>query len=136
MNRSPTVPLRVLGCAAATAAVLLAGAPPARVDVAEAHGRSAYWSFPKLMRELAGARVTIGGRRYRIDAAITACTGERRDGRRRGFVVRGGTRMWKHFTCVEASLDPRRREIAFRVHVLSRTRFVLTNVHFKEGHLP
>jgi hypothetical protein len=91
---------------------------------AAAHPGGSYWSFERALTRIDGAKVAVAGRRVAVDAAVTTCGGWG------GAIRRNGTRRWKHFTCIVATLRPTGRDIVFQLHVLSRTRFVMTNAHY------
>jgi hypothetical protein len=110
--------IRVVSKTAAFLAVLAIAAP----SPAAAHPGRWYWSFDKVIRKLDGTRVALSGRRIQIHGPQTACTGEGR------AVRRNGIPRWKHFRCIHATLAPRGNDIAFYVHIVSRTRLIVTNV--------
>jgi hypothetical protein len=99
----------------------LAAAPEARP-----HRTQSAWSYAALIDRISGTRVRMPNRRVRIQRALVICNGEGKPLRR------AGVRRWKHFTCTETLFNPRGvdRDITFRVHVLGRTRFLITNVRY------
>jgi hypothetical protein len=118
------VTLRIVVATVASCAVVvaaLATAPETRP-----HRTAAAWPYTALMERVSGTRVRLGDRRIRIARDLVICNGEGRP------VVRAGVRRWKHFTCTQTLLDRDGvgRDITFRVHVMGRTRFVVTNVRF------
>jgi hypothetical protein len=106
------------------ALVLVAGLAP---QPAAAHQGAPMWTLAKVMRNVQGARIHIGGRVLRVDAGSTLCSGD-------GPAVRwGGIGHWRHFTCTWTTFDARRqvdRDITFRVHTLMRVRMLITNVRY------
>jgi len=109
---------------AAVAVVLVAGLAP---RPAAGHTGAPTWTLAKVMRQIKGARIHIGGRVLRVDANATLCSGD-------GSAVRwGGIGHWRHFTCTWTTFYARRRldrDITFRVHTLTRVRMLITNVRY------
>ncbi len=108
--------------AVALVAALSLAPPPAT-----AHPGGAYWTLGKVRERVDGIRVPYAGRRYRIHREYVACWGEGRGLRRKG------RRVWAHFTCMQYLVN-RHRDLVFRVHVLSRTRFRITDVRLRGGY--
>ena len=100
---------------------VLAVAPEART-----HDTQAAWPYRILIARIAGHSLTPLGRRIRVDRELVICSGDGRP------VRRGGVRRWKHFTCTQTLFDRGGldRDITFRVHVLDRTRFRITNARY------
>jgi hypothetical protein len=104
------------------AALLVVLAPPA----ATAHRGAPLWSLSTLMRRINGTPVSVGSWNGRVRPGATLCSGE-------GSVGRwGGVSHWRHFICTwttfhAGALD---RDMTFRVHTLSRTRFLITSAHW------
>ena len=73
---------------------------------------------------LDGTKIRIGDRTIRIDGAVTACTGQGRARRR------AGSPAWNHFRCIESTLSPRGRDVAFVVHVHGARRFTVSEAHY------
>jgi hypothetical protein len=93
---------------------------------ARPHPTRSAWSYAALIDRISGTRVTVPDGRIRIDRALVICNGEGR------AIRRGGVRRWKHFTCTQTLFDRNRvdRDLTFRVHVLGRTRFLVTNTRY------
>ncbi len=103
--------------------VLAAVAAPA----ATAHRGPGYWSRAQMVERLDGARITVKGRKIRLDASTFTC-----GGMGRGW-VKAGVRRWKHFRCVQPLFPPGRLaapDALFRVHPLGRRRFVVSHARF------
>lgn len=100
---------------------MLAHAPEART-----HDTRAAWPYVTLIVRIDGKFVTLPDRRIRIDRDLVICTGEGTP------IRRGGVRRWKHFTCTQTLFDRNRvdRDITFRIHVLNRTAFLITNARY------
>jgi hypothetical protein len=100
---------------------VLALAPEART-----HDTRSEWPYRTLILRIAGKPVTLPDRRIRVDRDLVICSGDGTP------IRRGGVRRWKHFTCTQALFDRNGvdRDITFRVHVLNRTRFLITNAHY------
>jgi hypothetical protein len=98
----------------------------ALVPEARAHDTSSAWPYGIVIARIAGHYVTPRGHRIRVDRDLVICSG---DG---AAIRRGGVRRWKHFTCTQTLFDRSGvdRDITFRVHVLDRTRFIITNVRY------
>jgi hypothetical protein len=100
---------------------MLAHAPEAR-----AHDTRSAWPYVTLIARIDGKFVPLPNRRIRIDRDLVICTGEGTP------IRRGGVRRWKHFTCTQTLFDRNRvdRDITFRIHVLNRTAFLITNARY------
>lgn len=100
---------------------VLALAPEART-----HDTPSAWPYRVLIARIAGHSVMALGRRIRIDRDLVICSGDGTPIRRRGV------RRWKHFTCTQTLFDRSGvdRDVTFRVHVLDRTRFTVTNPRY------
>ena len=94
--------------------------------VARTHDTPSAWPYRTLIVRIAGHPVTPLGRRVRVDRDLVICSGDGTPIRRRGV------RRWKHFICTQTLFDRSGvdRDITFRVHVLDRTRFLITNVRY------
>jgi hypothetical protein len=101
--------------------VVLALVPQART-----HDTRAAWPYRILIARITGHYVTPLGRRIRVDRDLVICSGDGTP------IRRGDVRRWKHFTCTQTVFDRSGvdRDITFRVHVLDRTRFIITNVRY------
>jgi hypothetical protein len=121
-NRRLAAPVVAVGFALVVGA--LAAAPGAAP-----HPAAPTWPYTTLIDRISGARVLLGRRRIRVDGALVMCNGEGRP------VTRGGVRRWRHFTCTQTLLTRNGvgRDVTFRVHVLGRTRFLVTNVRLGPG---
>ena len=109
------------------AAVLLSVALAASAAVAPAHAHSTptSWSYAALMQKMDGATVRLAGRRFRVRSGLVICNGEGR------AVRRAGVRRWKHFTCTQTLFLGRLdRDITWRVHVLGKTRFRISDARW------
>lgn len=99
---------------------VLALAPEART-----HDTRSAWPYRTLIGRIAGTPVMLPDRRIRVDPDLVICSGEGKS------IRRGGVRRWKHFTCTQTlfrnGVD---RDVTFRVHILNRVRFVITNVRY------
>ena len=107
--------------------VVSAGAgAPSGVDHAEAHTGPTTWAYSTLMQRIAGAPVRLPDRRIRVDRDLVICNGQGRPVRRKG------TRRWKHFICTQSLVAAGRvgRDATFRVHVLTRARFLITDARY------
>jgi hypothetical protein len=93
--------------------------------VADAHRSSWTWSYSVLVDRIAGAPVRFHERRFRISRDLVICSGEG------AGIRRGSVRRWRHFVCTQTlfrhGID---EDVTFRVHVLGRTRYVITDVQF------
>jgi hypothetical protein len=90
---------------------------------AGAHRSSWTWPYSVLVDRIDGTPVRLHERRFRISRDLVICSGE-------GVGVRrGSVRRWRHFTCTQTlfrgGVD---HDVTFRVHVLGRTRFTITDV--------
>ena len=113
--------------AAALAAAATAGlATSVDVPMSRAHGGATTWPYATLVQRIAGAPVRLSDRRIRIDRDLVICNGEGRP------VRRAGVRRWKHFTCTQSLVEGLRvgRDATFRVHVLTRSRFLITDARY------
>jgi hypothetical protein len=117
-HRRPVRPAVVLAVL-----LLLAAAP------AEAQTPPPFWSVGKVLRRLDGTWIRVGTRRVRVESDSTLCSGEGASIRRRGV------RTWRHFACTytvftRGFVD---RDLDFRLHVRSGTRFTIADVHWVAG---
>jgi hypothetical protein len=85
-----------------------------------------YWPMAKVMRLIDDTRIRVGTRAVRIHSETTLCSGERPSVRRQGI------RRWSRFSCTfttftRQGLD---RDLDFRVRVVGRRRFVITDAHW------
>ena len=96
------------------------------LPVAGAHDVPSAWPYSRLMQRIPGAVVRLPDRRIRVDGDLVICSGEGRP------IVREGIRRWKHFTCTQSLVATGRvgRDATFRVHVLTRTRFLITDPRY------
>ena len=117
---------RARGAARGTVPVTLVLAVLLLAPVARTHDTPSAWPYRTLIVRITGHSVTSLGRPIRVDRDLVICSGEGRSIRRRGV------RRWKHFTCTQTRFDRSGldRDITFRVHVLDRTRFLITNVRY------
>lgn len=102
---------------ACIALVALAAAPVA----ASRPPSPLYWSFAKVMVKIDGLYTKLDGKRIRIDAKLTLCSGRGRS------VVVDGQRRWRSFDCIRTTIGPSNRDIEFRVQTLGRHRLRLTD---------
>ena len=67
----------------------------------------------------------VEGSKFRVSPDLVICSGE-------GVGVRlRGVRRWRHFTCTQTLFRGQLgRDVTFRVHVLGRTRFTVTDVRY------
>ena len=96
------------------------------VAPASAHAGTA-WSIEAVMPRIDGAKVVIGRWRGRVQADTTLCNGEGRGSRW------DGVGHWHHFTCTWTVFDRQGlvdRDVTFRVHPLTRTRFLINDARF------
>ena len=100
---------------------VLALAPEART-----HDTRSAWPYRTLIVRIAGKPVTLPDRRIRIDRDLVICSGEGRP------IRRAGVPRWKHFICTQTLFNRGgvSRDVTFRVHVLNRTRFLMTNARY------
>jgi hypothetical protein len=100
----------------------------ALLAVAPAHAHDTRWAWPyaTLTLRIAGKSVTLPDRRIRVSRKLVICNGEGRP------VRRTGVRRWKHFTCTQTLFEGGRagRDVTFRVHVLGRTRLLITDARY------
>jgi hypothetical protein len=99
-------------------------AAPAAADAA-----APYWSIGKALRRVDGAAIRVGTRTVRIESESTLCSGYGTSIRHRRL------RMWRHFDCTyttftKAGVD---RDLEFRLHVRSATRFRFSDAHWISG---
>lgn len=91
-----------------------------------AHGHSSLGRGSATKR-IQGAEFPVERRSVRIDGSTLTCGGEGDD------VFRNGVRLWSHFACLQPTF-PRGRlagpDAVFRVHVVSREAFLITDAHF------
>lgn len=108
------------------AAVVFVCASVALPGSGAAHPGRWYWTLAKEMRMIDNARIRVGSRVVRVHTATTLCSGDGRMIRRDGF------RRWKHFMCTFTTFGPRGvdRDLDFRVHVLGKWRFLITDAHW------
>jgi hypothetical protein len=111
---------------AVAAAVSTSFAASTGVPAAKAHDVPSRWPYATLIERIAGAAVRLPDRRIRVDRDLVICNGEGRP------VRRDGIPRWKHFTCTQSLVAAGRvgRDATFRVHVLTRTRFLITDPHY------
>jgi hypothetical protein len=106
---------------AAALAVLLCA------PTADAHPGPWHWTKRYLFQRIAGTVVSIGTKKVPIRLDTLACEGEGAP------VQRNGAPAWKHFRCTQptfpkgALVGP---DAIFRVHVLGRTKYLITDAHF------
>jgi len=92
---------------------------------APAHSTRTSWPYAALMQKMDGATVRLAGRRFRVRSGLVICNGEGR------AVRRAGVRRWKHFTCTQTLFLGRLdRDITWRVHVLGKTRFRISDARW------
>ena len=113
--------LRLVRLAALFAAALLVAGTPAAARPA-----TSFWSTAKVLRWIDGVHIRVGTRRVRLDGETTLCSGQGVSVRRRGV------RLWRQFACTytvftRGFVD---RDLDFRLHVLSATRFSVTDAHW------
>jgi hypothetical protein len=111
----------LLAVAVVAAGLIVGAAAP----VADAHRSSWTWSYSVLVERIAGAPVRFHERRFRISRNLVICSGE-------GVGIRrGSVRRWRHFMCTQTlfrhGID---EDVTFRVHVLGRTRFTITDLRY------
>lgn len=97
------------------------------VAPASAHAGTPLWSIEAVTSRIDGAKVVIGRWRGRVQADTTLCNGEGRGSRW------DGVRHWRHFTCTWTVFDRQGlvdRDVTFRVHPLTRTRFLINDARF------
>jgi hypothetical protein len=99
----------------------------APIPAAHAHPGTWFWSKSYLFQRLEGTRIAIGSKRVPVRLDTLACQGEG------SSVVRNGARAWKHFRCTQPTfpagvlVGP---DAIFRVHVVGRTKYLITDAHF------
>jgi hypothetical protein len=108
-----------LGVAVALSLLVLAAPAAAQVS-------PQYWTLGKVMRMIDGARISVDGRRVRIQTESTLCSGEGASIRRRGV------RMWRRFACTFTTFGKRGvdRDLEFRLRTTSVNRFVVFDAHW------
>ena len=81
-----------------------------------------------MMRLIDHARIRVGGRVLRVHSDTVLCSGE-------GRTVRlDGVRAWKHFHCTySAFLGEGIFDCEFRVHVVGRRKYRITNTGWASG---
>lgn len=84
-----------------------------------------YRSVGKILRRLDGATIRLGVRTVRVHGDTTLCAGQGPSVRRRGM------RMWRRFACTYTTFTKGGvgRDIDFRAHVRSATRYAVTDAH-------
>ena len=114
--------MRTCGVLATLMIALFTAAPAAQASVA-------YWSVPKVMRAIDGARVHVGTRTVRIDSDTALCSGQGRS------VRRGGIRRWRRFACTYTTFTSSgvARDIDFRVRVLGPKLYAIYDAHWVRG---
>src|SRR5436190_15188849 len=88
-----------------------------------------YWSVGKVLRRLDGAKIQVGSRKVRVESETTLCAGYG------ASIRRGRVRVWLHFICTyttftKALVD---KDLEFRLHVRSATRFSISDAHWIVG---
>jgi hypothetical protein len=93
---------------------------------ARAHDTGWAWPYATLTLRIAKHSVTLPDRRVRVDRDLVICKGEGKP------VRRAGLPRWKHFTCTQTIFTRSRvgRDVTFRVHVLGRTRLLITDPRY------
>jgi hypothetical protein len=94
---------------------------------ASAHAGAPRWSIARTMERIDGAKIVIRRWRARVRSETTLCNGDGRGARW------AGVRHWRHFTCTWTVFDRKGlvdRDVTFRVHALTATRFVITDARF------
>jgi hypothetical protein len=88
-----------------------------------------HWSISKVLRRVDGATVRVGLRKVRIDSESTLCSGYG------SSIRRGRVGLWRHFNCTYTTFTRRGvdRDLEFRLHVRSATRFTLSDAHWVSG---
>ncbi|MFN2627817.1 MAG: hypothetical protein ABR569_04170 [Gaiellaceae bacterium] len=92
-----------------------------------AHRDAPLWPLAKAMTRIGGAKVKIGQWSGRVQPASTLCSGEGRG------VRWSRTPHWRHFTCTWTVFDSHGgvdRDVTFRVHTITRTRFLISSARF------
>lgn len=123
MTRPVRGSLAAVGRSAYCAVVLAA---LAAVPEARSHHTPWAWPYVTLIERIAGERVKIPTSSVRINRDLVICNGNGRP------IRRAGARRWKHFTCTQTLFGRNgiTRDVTFRVHVLGRTRFLITDVRY------
>jgi len=88
-----------------------------------------YWSIGNALHRVDGAAIRVGTRTLRIEGDSTLCSGYG------SSIRRSRLRLWRHFECTyttftKAGVD---RDLEFRLHVRSTTRFRLSDAHWISG---
>jgi hypothetical protein len=88
-----------------------------------------FWSAAKALRRVDGTSIRVGEGRVRVNSETALCSGQGTSVRRRGV------RMWRHFACTytvftSGFVD---RDLDFRLHVRTATRFTIADVHWVAG---
>lgn len=94
-------------------------APPA-----SAHPVPFYWPIAKTLRMIDGKRIRVGDRIVRIHSATALCSGTGPRKRKAGKL------RWKHFDCTYTTGGGLGRDVEFRLHVLGKVRFRVTDVRW------
>jgi hypothetical protein len=93
----------------------------------KAHAGAPMWSLQRVMSRIDGAKVTIRAWSGHVQTETTLCSGEGRETRW------SGSGHWRHFTCTWTVFDRRGgvdRDVTFRVHTLTATRFQISDARF------
>jgi hypothetical protein len=122
VSRAARRPVAAALAAAATASL----ATSLDVPVARAHEGVTTWPYTTLVQRIAGASVRLPDRPIKLDRDLVICNGEGRP------VRRAGAPQWKHFTCTQSLVKGPRvgKDATFRVHVLTRRRFLITDARY------
>jgi hypothetical protein len=91
---------------------------------ASAHPVPFYWPLPKTLRMIDGKRIQVGGRAVRIRSDTALCSGVGPRKRKAGKL------RWKHFDCTYTTKGGLGRDVEFRLHVLGKLRFRITDAHW------
>jgi hypothetical protein len=91
---------------------------------ASAHSAPFYWPIGKTLRMIDGKRIRVGDRIVRIHSATVLCSGT---GPRKR---KAGKMRWKHFDCTYTTGGGLGRDVEFRLHVLGKVRFRVTDVRW------
>jgi hypothetical protein len=99
------------------------------VAASVAQAAVSYWSVPKVMRAIDGARLHVGTRTVRIDKDTALCAGLGRS------IKRDGIRRWRRFACTYTTFtrSGADRDIDFRVRVLGPRRYAIYDAHWVQG---
>jgi hypothetical protein len=93
---------------------------------ASGHPVPFYWPLGKTLRMIDGKRIHVADRVVRINEATTLCAGV---GARKRKV---GKLRWKHFDCTYTTGGGLGRDVEFRVHVLGKVRFRISDARWIE----